>query len=118
MQIAPAIKRFEQFLASLEHVLVKFAMAQWVLVAAWIGFLGLYGLVSVTLPKSAALTAFGDIAQALAAAFACACLFLNAGSQERRTRAFWLLLAAGCATWLLAQFMWTYFEVIRGQEAP
>ena len=117
MQIAP-VKRLEDFLASLERVLGKFATAQWVLLAAWVGFVGVYGLISVTLPRSTALTAFGDIAQALAAGFACACLFMNAASQERRTRAFWLLLGAGCATWLLGQFMWTYFEVIRREEAP
>src|SRR5579862_4050499 len=118
MQTAPTVKRLEDSLASLERVLGKFATAQWVLLAAWVGFVGVYGLVSVTLPRSTALTAFGDIAQALAAGFACACLFMNAASQERRTRAFWLLLGAGCATWLLGQLMWTYFEVIRREEAP
>src|ERR1700720_1604135 len=118
MQIAPSIKRLESFLASLERMLVKFATAQWVIFAAWLGFVGLYGLVSITFPRGAALTASGDTIQALAAGFACGCLFMNAASQERRTRAFWLLLGAGCATWLLGQLLWTYFEVIRRQEAP
>jgi signal transduction histidine kinase len=118
MQNAPTVKRLEDSLASLERVLGKFATAQWILLAAWVGFVGVYGLVSITLPRGTALTAFGDIAQALAAGFACACLFMNAASQERRTRAFWLLLGAGCATWLLGQLMWTYFEVIRREEAP
>jgi signal transduction histidine kinase len=118
MRTAQAIKRLELFLAVLERALVKFATAQWVILAAWLGFVGLYGLVSITFPRGAALTAFGDIIQVLAAGFACACLFMNAASKERRTRAFWLLLGAGCATWLLGQLLWTYFEVVRRQEAP
>ena len=118
MQPERAIRRLEYFLASLERGLVKFATAEWVILAAWVGFVGLYALVSLTAPRGTALTAFGDIMQTLAAVFASVCLFINAPSQERRSRAFWLLLGAGCATWLLGQLMWTYFEVIRRQEAP
>jgi len=119
MRTETAIRRLELFLAALERVLVRFAATQWIILAAWVGFVGVYGLVSLTLPRGSALTAFGDIVQSLAAAFACGCLFLNAASQEeRRTRAFWLLLGLGCGTWLFGQLLWTYFEVIRGQEAP
>ena len=110
--------KFEARVAPLERVLAKLAKPQLVIVAAWIGFVGVYALVSMTLPRGSALTAFGDIAQALAAAFACVCLIMNAPSEERRTRAFWLLLGLGCATWFVGQLLWTYFEVVRGQEAP
>jgi signal transduction histidine kinase len=118
MRTETVIRRLEEFLYSLEPFLKKLATAQVIVLSAWFGFVGSYALVSATLPRGSALTAFGDIVQALAAAFACACLFVNAASRERRTRAFWLLLGFGCATWFVGQLLWTYFEVIRGQEAP
>jgi signal transduction histidine kinase len=103
---------------SLELELRKLPSARWAILLAWVIFVGCYALVSCTVSRGTALTAFGDIAQCLAAAFACVALFRNASSTERRTRAFWLLLGLGCATWMLGQFIWTYFEVVRGQEAP
>ncbi|MGA8143013.1 MAG: HAMP domain-containing sensor histidine kinase [Candidatus Acidiferrales bacterium] len=118
MNTARAMTRLQVTIVALERTMVKLATAQWVILAAWLGFVGLYAIGSVTLPRGAALTAFGDTAQALAAAFACVCLFMNAASQERRTRAFWVLLGLGCATWFVGQLLWTYFEVVRGQEAP
>ncbi|MGH9747687.1 MAG: ATP-binding protein [Candidatus Acidiferrales bacterium] len=110
--------RIEARIAAFERTLVRLPKASWAILFAWLLFVGCYALVSSTLPRGPALTAFGDIAQSLAAAFACVGLFMNAVSQERRTRAFWLLLGLGCATWLVGQLLWTYFEVVRGQEAP
>jgi signal transduction histidine kinase len=112
------MKRLEGRIAALERALGKLPAAQWAILLAWVVFVGCYGLVSLTTPRGPALTAFGDIAQGFAALFACISLFMNAYSQERRTRAFWLLLGLGCATWLVGQLLWTYFEVVRGQEAP
>jgi|HubBroStandDraft_6_1064221.scaffolds.fasta_scaffold00110_36 signal transduction histidine kinase len=84
----------------------------------WLLLLGTYLIVSLTVSKGPHLTAFGDIFQCLVAAFACFGFLMNAGTPERRTRAFWLLLAFGCATWLAGQMLWTYFEVGLHREAP
>jgi signal transduction histidine kinase len=113
-----AIKRLEARISALERALWKLPKTYWGIFLAWLVFVGCYALVSATTPRGSALTAFGDIAQALAAAFACVALFVNARSQDRRTRAFWVLLGLGCATWLVGQLLWTYFEVVRGQDAP
>jgi signal transduction histidine kinase len=112
------MKRLNVRIAALERTLGRLPKAYWAILLAWLIFVGCYALVSVTTPRGSALTAFGDIAQSLAAAFACICLFMNAVSEDRRTRAFWVLLGLGCATWLVGQLLWTYFEVVRGEEAP
>lgn len=115
---AMKLARLESRIAALERSLLKLPAPQWLILLAWIAFVGCYGLVSFTVTRGAALTAFGDIAQALAAGFACLFLFKNAAATERRTRAFWLLLGIGCATWLVGQLVWTYFEVVLRQDAP
>jgi signal transduction histidine kinase len=70
------------------------------------------------LPRGFPLTAFGDIAQLVAAGFACAGLFMNATVPQKRSRAFWVLLGAGCGIWLIGQAVWTYFEVVLRQDVP
>ena len=112
------LHRLESRIAALERSLVKLPTPQWLILLAWIVFVGCYGLVAFTVERGAALTTFGDIAQALAAAFACLFLFMNAAATERRVRAFWLLLGIGCATWLVGQLVWTYFEVVLRRDAP
>lgn len=86
--------------------------------AGWFLLVGTYVVVSLIAPRGPRLTAFGDIFQGLAAAFACCGLLANSATSERRTRAFWLLLALGCAAWLSAELVWTYFEVGLHKEAP
>jgi len=90
----------------------------WALLGGWIVLVGSYSIVSLTVAKGPALTTYGDTFQCLAALFACVGLLLNSFSPERRTRAFWVLLGLGCAAWLVGQFIWTYFEVVRHQEVP
>ncbi|MGH9714796.1 MAG: sensor histidine kinase [Candidatus Acidiferrales bacterium] len=100
------------------RALGRLPATSWALLGAWILLLGGYCLVSLTATKSPGLTAFGDILQCLAALFACAGLLMNSFSPERRTKAFWLLLAFGCAAWLVGQVVWTYIEVVRRQTVP
>ena len=90
----------------------------WALLGAWTILLGGYCVVSLSATKGPALTAFGDTTQCLAALFACVGLLMNSFSRERRTKAFWLLLALGCGAWLVGQMIWTYFEVVRRQTVP
>jgi signal transduction histidine kinase len=91
---------------------------EWAILAAWIILLGGYSILSLTVAKGPGLTTFGDITQCLAALFACVGLLMNSFSSEKRTRAFWLLLALGCGAWLVGQMIWTYFEVVRRQTVP
>jgi signal transduction histidine kinase len=89
-----------------------------VLICSWVALVGTYALVSVTVRHSPWLTAFGDIGMCVAALFATGALLLNVDAPSRRARAFWILLAAGCAAWLVSQLVWTYFEVVLHQEVP
>jgi signal transduction histidine kinase len=43
---------------------------------------------------------------------------MNAFCPQKRTRAFWLLLALGCGAWLVGQVTWTYFEVVLRKNVP
>jgi signal transduction histidine kinase len=90
----------------------------WAIWGAWALLVGTYVVVSMTAHKGPELTAFGDLFQCFAAAFACYGLLMGSVSTDRRTRAFWMLLALGCAAWLAGQFLWTYFEVGLHKEAP
>ncbi len=89
-----------------------------VVIAAWVGIVGSYFVMPLILPHGFRLTAFGDIAQLVAAGFACAGLFMNATVPQKRSRAFWVLLGAGCGIWLIGQAVWTYFEVMLRQDVP
>lgn len=88
----------------------------------WLLIVGAYCAVAVTAHRNPRLTAFGDVFQCVAVAFACVGLLINsarsgAGS-DSRTRAFWALLGFGCFAWLVGQALWTYYEVGLHQEAP
>jgi signal transduction histidine kinase len=96
----------------------RMSASGWALFAGWGVVVGGYCLVALTAPSGRGLTAFGDIFQCLAALFACVGLMMNSSLPERRTRLFWLLLALGCAAWLVGQSIWTYFEVVLRKQTP
>jgi signal transduction histidine kinase len=87
-------------------------------VAAWLGIVGSYLVISLVAHQSRALTVYGDFAQLAAAGLACAGLFTNLATLQKRSRVFWVLLGAGCAVWLIGQAVWTYFEVFLRQDVP
>lgn len=89
-----------------------------VLIGVWVGLVGTYSLASLVLRPGRLLTATGDIGQCLAAAFATAGLLMNSFSPQRRTRAFWLLLALGCGSWLAGQVTWSYLEIVLRRDVP
>jgi signal transduction histidine kinase len=103
---------------ALKSALRRLPANSWAILGAWVILLGSYSIFSLTVTKSQGVTAFGDIAQCLAALFACVGLLMNSFSSERRTKAFWLLLGLGCGAWLVGQMIWTYFEVVRQQTVP
>ena len=75
-------------------------------------------LLSLVVPRSYALTAFGDLLQNLVLFCATVAFLLNVRTTSGRTRLFWALMGLGLATWLVSQVMWTYFEVLLRHEAP
>jgi signal transduction histidine kinase len=104
--------------AALKSVIARFPATTWALLAGWILLVGGYSIVSLTAPGGRGLTAFGDVGQCLAALFATVGLLMNAFCPQKRTRAFWLLLAFGCGAWFVGQVTWTYFEVVLQKNVP
>src|ERR1700675_2661938 len=90
---------------------MKFFRSYWLIVGAWIFFVGGFALGAVLLPRGPVLTAFSDLFECLVPLFANTCLLSNASSPYRRRNAFWMLLAAGCTLWLAGQLVWTYNEL-------
>lgn len=75
-------------------------------------------LVSLLVPRSIALTAFGDLTQC--ALISCGTFFIlrNIKTSDKKTQLFWALMGLGAGTWLCTQILWTYFEVYLRQEVP
>lgn len=75
-------------------------------------------IVSLTAPRSAALTAFGDLLQCVLLLSAAISVGSNIKAHCQKTRLFWVLMTSGCAMWFTAQAVWTYYEVYLRQEIP
>ncbi|HEV3511739.1 MAG TPA: GGDEF domain-containing protein [Candidatus Sulfotelmatobacter sp.] len=73
---------------------------------------------SLMVPRSFGLMAFGDILQNLVLAAATLAFVANLRMATPKSRLFWVLMSLGLAMWLFSQVMWTYFEVFLRQEAP
>src|SRR2546423_2268988 len=58
---------------------------------------------------------FGEAAAALIAALACGAAALR---HKGRMRVAWALLGSGAAAWAIGEGIWSYIEVIRGQQVP
>ncbi|MGC2137128.1 MAG: hypothetical protein WA627_05120, partial [Candidatus Sulfotelmatobacter sp.] len=69
-------------------------------------------------PRSAGLTAFGDLTQSALLFFAMLSILSNLRTSYKKAKLFWALMAFGCGMWLCAQVLWTYFEVFLRQEVP
>jgi signal transduction histidine kinase len=91
---------------------MRFARSTWVIIVAWIVFVGGFTLISLLMPPSPARAAIADIALCLVPLFANACLLWNASSPYRRQNDFWMLLAFGCTLWLAGQLIWTYHALV------
>jgi diguanylate cyclase (GGDEF)-like protein len=73
---------------------------------------------SLLLHRGFALTACGDLIQCIFLIGICTLVAFNASKWEGRAKLFWLLMTAGFTLWLMAQLLWTYFEVFLRQEIP
>jgi diguanylate cyclase (GGDEF)-like protein len=75
-------------------------------------------LLSLLVPRSFGLTAFGDILQNLVLLCASVGFLAKIPRTSGRPRLFWALMSLGLVTWVISQLMWTYFEVCLRHEAP
>ena len=73
---------------------------------------------SLTVPRGHTLTTIGDLTQCLLLSVVLSCLLENGKQTEQRTKFFWVLMALGSGFWLIAQILWTYFEVVLEREVP
>jgi len=78
----------------------------------------LHAGLSIFIPRGYLLTAVGDILQCVFLVVVLVCFLANIRGPDPRTRLFWRLMALGAALWLVAQGLWTYFEVVLRQEVP
>ncbi len=84
----------------------------WIIVFAWVVFVGGFALISLGMPPGATRDAAADVALCIVPLFANACLLWNASSPYRRQNDFWMLLAFGCTLWLAGQLTWTYNALV------
>lgn len=77
-----------------------------------------YVVLCFTLPRGYLLTTIGDISQCALLVAMLGCVLANSWGPDARARRFWRLMALGCTLWLVAQGLWTYFEVVLRQEVP
>jgi len=73
---------------------------------------------SLLAPRGFTLTAFGDLIQCILLLWGTVALLSNVRTVRTKARVFWLLMGTGCGMWLVAQLLWTYFEVFLRHEAP
>jgi diguanylate cyclase (GGDEF)-like protein len=75
-------------------------------------------LVSLFVPRSTGLTAFGDLTQFALLFCATLSILSNVRTEYKKPKLFWALMTFGCGMWLCTHALWTYFEVILRQETP
>jgi signal transduction histidine kinase len=91
---------------------MRLSKSSWVILVAWIVFVGGFAFISLAMHPGASQAAAGNIALCLVPLFANACLLWNASSPYRRQNDFWMLLAFGCTLWLAGQLVWTYNALV------
>jgi diguanylate cyclase (GGDEF)-like protein/PAS domain S-box-containing protein len=61
---------------------------------------------------------FDNIGETLTALIAAAACGISAWRHQRRTRIAWALIGASALSWGLGQSVWSYFELVKGQQVP
>ncbi|MFN2625793.1 MAG: putative bifunctional diguanylate cyclase/phosphodiesterase [Mycobacteriales bacterium] len=84
-------------------------------VACCAGFLA---LTQTGVMHGTALTVFADVAVTVAAAAATGACVLASTWSHGRARQAWVLLAVATGLWLTGEFLWSFYEIILGDEAP
>lgn len=88
----------------------------WLAISSTVLSLALVG--AIMSPPSFLLTAAGDVTQSLLLLWLLVAVIANLWTPARCARMFWIFMAGGVGLWLIAQFLWTYFEVIQRKEVP
>jgi signal transduction histidine kinase len=73
---------------------------------------------ALAVPRSYALTVFGDFVQTSLLVVGTAAMYRNAARTRGRVSFFWGLMTGGFVLWTASQLMWTYYEVLARQEVP
>jgi len=74
--------------------------------------------VSSAVSAGRALTVFTDLLLVLLISAASVLMATNAFTTRGRARAFWALMASGCALWAVNQALWARYEVFLRREVP
>src|SRR5207245_608077 len=61
---------------------------------------------------------FDNLGETLAALLAAAVCGIAAWRHQRRTRIAWALIGASALSWGLGQAIWSYYELVMGQQTP
>ncbi len=77
-----------------------------------------FAVVSLTVPRGAALTAMVDVVYLLLTLAVAGVMVANAWSAEGANRRFWALMGAGCILWACNEAAWVYYEVLRHTAFP
>jgi len=91
----------------------------WRLWAALVAVLTLEQIAAtVFVPRSLPLTLINDAIEFILMLSAALVFMKNSSTSTRRTRVFWILLAACWGVRVVAQAMWMYFDLVLRREAP
>jgi signal transduction histidine kinase len=77
-----------------------------------------FAVVSLTVPRGAALTAIFDVGYLLLTLAVSGVMLANAWSAQGANRRFWALMGSGCILWACNQAAWVYCEVLRHISFP
>jgi len=94
----------------------RFRLFSWPTVA--VVLLLIQAVLSVTVPKSGALTAYSEITFFLVLVLASGIAALNAVQSRKAIRLFWSFLAMALVTWSLNTFSWIYYALVQGLDHP
>jgi len=94
----------------------RFGKHRWFTLAggATLGF----AVVSLTVPRGAALTAMVDVVYLILTLAVGGVMLANAWSAGGANRRFWALMGAGCILWACNEAAWVYYEVLRHTAFP
>jgi signal transduction histidine kinase len=90
----------------------------WSIAAAWFLLMGAYIAICKWVPAGAGRTTASNLFFCLLPLLVNGMLLLNAVTPDWRKRAFWMLLAFGCALWMAGQMVWTYVVVYQHRLVP
>jgi signal transduction histidine kinase len=93
------------------------ARSRWALAYGWVAGLLVYGIAIYVASNAVALW-INDLAWTVAAAAAAYFCFRTARQAEQARRRAWLMIALGCASWLVGQLHWNYVHLILKVEQP